>query len=159
MVATRNQKIDQDSYLPPSLHLQNLAPYISTELRFFFFALLPLPHALGTRELTLTSPRLVPSVHWQPEAESTVNPIPGGESRLAWDSVHLWSSKLRPLKYEQWSWGWSKDVSCWQLTCQVKVLDAGLEREISRFPSVFHSGTIPCCWILWGRRGGEEKEK
>lgn len=35
MVATRNQKIDQDNYLPPFLHLQNLAPYISTELGGF----------------------------------------------------------------------------------------------------------------------------
>lgn len=63
MVATRNQKIDQDSYLPPFLHLQNLAPYISTELGGGFLCSLPLPHALGTRELTLTSPRYMSSVH------------------------------------------------------------------------------------------------
>lgn len=25
-----------------------------------------------------------------------MNPIFGGESRFAWDSVHLWSGQLRP---------------------------------------------------------------
>lgn len=50
-VATRNWKIDQGSYLPPSLHLRNLlAPCISAQLALFFsFALLPLPHAFGRR--------------------------------------------------------------------------------------------------------------
>lgn len=48
---------------------------------------------------------------------------------------------------------WSKDVSCLQLTCQVKVLDAGLEREMSRFPGLFQAGTVPC------GEGGEERRR
>lgn len=63
IVGTRNWKIDQRSYLPPSLLLQNLlAPYVSEQLGFFpLFSLLSLPHALSRGELTLAPWRCVSS--------------------------------------------------------------------------------------------------
>lgn len=57
MVATRTQKMDEGTYLPP-LHLQNLAPCMSAQLGFFFFLFFfTTSPCTQLRELTQASPR------------------------------------------------------------------------------------------------------
>lgn len=95
-VATRNWKIDQGSYLPPSLHLRNLlAPCISAQLALFFFlcsfttspciwqkiADPSFPKICIFSSLTTRGWERYSSDSWKRESDP------------AWDSVHLRSSQ------------------------------------------------------------------